>query len=72
MGKKRPKFLFSGFTKDKWNGVKQYVKRKDIKPADEPLRSGQEAKLKWISRWYNVIVCEDWSPKKRKGKFQFF
>ena len=53
-------------TKDKWNGVKQNAKRKDIKP-EGALRSGQEVKLKWSSRWYNVIVCEDWSPKKRKG-----
>ena len=54
-------------TKDKWNGVQQNVKRKDIKPAEEPLRCGQEVKLKWSSHWYSVIVCEDWAPKKRKG-----
>ncbi|XP_044183863.1 uncharacterized protein LOC122964371 [Acropora millepora] len=53
-------------TKDRWNGVKQYVKRKDVKPYEESLRCGQEVKLKWASRWYKVIMCEDWSPKKRK------
>ena len=55
-------------TKDRWNGVKQYVKRKDVKPYEESLRCGQEVKLKWASRWYKVIMCEDWSPKKRKSK----
>jgi len=67
MGKNDEVFI-QWATKDRWNGVKQYVKRKDIKPYKEPLRCRQEVKLKWASRWYAVIMCEDWSPKKRKGK----
>lgn len=67
MGKNDEVFI-QWATKDRWNGVKQYVKRKDIKPYEEPLRCGQEVKLKWTSCWYAVIMCEDWSPKKRKGK----
>lgn len=67
MGKNDQVFI-EWVTKDKWNGVKQYVKRKDIKPYEESLHCGQEVKLKWASRWYTVQMCEDWSPKKRKGK----
>ena len=67
MGKNDQVFI-QWVTKDRWNGVKQYVKRKDVKPYEESLRCGQEVKLKWASRWYTVIMCEDWSPKKRKGK----
>lgn len=67
MGKNDQVFI-QWATKDRWNGVKQYVKRKDVKPYEEPLRCGQEVRLKWASRWYTVIMCEDWSPKKRKGK----
>ena len=66
---KNDQILIQWVTKDKWNGVKQNVKRKDIKPEEGVLRSGQEVKLKWSSRWYTAIVCEDWSPKKRKGIF---
>ena len=66
---KNDNILIQWVTKDKWNGVKQNAKRKDIKPEEGALRSGQEVKLKWSSHWYNVIVCEDWSPKKRKGIF---
>lgn len=48
--------------------MRQYVKRKDVKPYEEPLHCRQEVKLKWASRWYTVIMCKDWSNKKRKGK----
>jgi len=67
MGKNDQLFI-QWATKDRWNGVKRYVKRKDVKPYEEPLRCGQEVRLKWASCWYTVIKCEDWSPKKRKGK----
>lgn len=67
MGKNDQVFI-EWVTKDKWNGVKQYVKRKDIKPYEESLRCRQEVKLKWASRWYTVKMYQDWSPKKRKGK----
>jgi len=66
---KNDQILIQWVRKDKWNGVKQNAKRKDIKPEGGALRSGQEVKLTWSNRWYNVIVCEDWSPKKRKGIF---
>ena len=67
MGKNAQVFI-QWDTKDRWNGVKQYVKRKDVKPYEESLCCGQEVKLKWASHWYKVIMCEDWSPKKRKTK----
>ena len=66
---KNDQILIQWVTKDKWNGVKQNAKRKDIKPEGGVLCSGQEVKLKWSNRCYNIIVCEDWSPKKRKGIF---
>ena len=66
---KNDKILVRWVTKDSRNGVKQKVRRIDIKPADEVLRSGQEVQLKWSGRLFRVVVCEDWLPKTRKGNF---
>ena len=67
---KNDKILIQWISRDKWNGVKQKVKRSDIKPAYETLRSGQEVQLKSSGRWFKVVVCENWSPKTVKGKLR--
>ncbi|XP_074632574.1 ras GTPase-activating-like protein IQGAP1 isoform X3 [Acropora palmata] len=63
---KNDKILVRWVTKDSRNGVKQKVRRIDIKPADAVLRCGQEVQLKWSGRLFRVVVCEDWLPKSRK------
>ena len=67
----KDKVLIEWRTNDKWKGVQQEIKRKDINP-DGPLDIGQKVRVKFGQRRYDAVVAESWKPKSRGMSLLFF
>ena len=65
------KVLIEWRTNDKWKGVQQEIKRKDINP-DGPLDIGQKVRVKFGQRRYDAVAAESWKPKNRGMSLLFF
>ena len=66
----KDKVLIEWRTNDKWKGVQQEIRRKDINP-DGPLDIGQIVRVKFGQRRYDAVAPESWKPKS-KGMSLFF
>ena len=64
----KDKVLIEWRTNDKWKGVRQEIKRKDINP-DGPL--GQKVRVKFGQRRYDAVAAASWKPQSR-GMSHFY
>ena len=60
----KDKVLIEWRTNDKWEGVQQEIKIKDINP-DGPLDIGQKVRVKFGQRRYDAVAAESWKPKSK-------
>ena len=58
----KDKVLIEWRMNDKWKGVQQEIKRKDINP-DGPLDIGQKVRVKFGKRRYDAVAAESWNQK---------
>lgn len=65
------KVLIKWHTNDKWQGVQQEIRRKDINP-DGPLDIGQKVRVKFDQGRYDAVVVESWKPKSKGISLLFF
>lgn len=67
----KDKVLIEWRTNDKWQGVQQEIRRKDIHP-DGPLDIGQKVRVKFGRGRYDAVVVESWKPKSKGTSLLFF
>ena len=58
-------------TNDKWYGVQQEIRRKDINP-DGPLDIGQKVRVKFGRGRHDAVVLESWKTDTRSRLPTFF
>ena len=67
----KDKVLIEWRTKDRWQGVEQEIRRKDINPGG-PLDIGQKVRVKFGRGRYDAVVVESWKPKTKGMSILFF
>lgn len=63
-GSKKSSVLIKWKTQDQWGDTQQHIARKNIKPADGPLKKDQSVKVKFNRSWYPAEICEEWTGEK--------
>lgn len=61
------KVLIKWCTDDKWKGIQQKMKKKDIQP-EGTLEIDQKIRVKFNQKWYDAVAVESWKPKS-KGRY---